>query len=453
MTKRFVQLLLIAGIGGCVGAGEPSPPTSAELLERVITETQSGNFESAWAAYEAFFAHPRRNLVDVDTFGRCFYWQRCPGVGLLGALLDKTPQDAAGFWSFCPDWSSMYLDEAPEKLEALRRRMDGFVAAALGTPCSEWGGREVRVLEERPHVNAFSPQTVTLVPTDHDGPSIAIEVNGRPLTALLDTGSTAISMNARGFAHEHDGLEYVSWAPGISGLEMDQPIAFPLARLKEVRVGTETFERLLANVMEFHLDGEPVAGDQANIIGMNFMLKYRAVCFDWTKRLVHLGTIGPCAGVAPSTGRFSGPLPFWVQVEGARAQQAFALVDTGSDLTYCSEWFSQGRPHEFSFGSRSTLKGRCTFDEDIHFGDVDTGHRQVVMGMDMLLQFAAFGWELDPFRVYFVPKGTEETAPTSAEPVAEQPNTAWTVPPGKRPHRRGPWAEEQPEEVLTQDER
>ena len=130
LTKQFVQLLLVAGIGGCAGASETSPPTSGELLERVITETQLGNFESAWNAYEAFFAHPRRNSVPVDTFGRCFYWYRCPGVGLLGALLDKTPQDAAGFWSFCPDWSSTYVDQTPGKLEAFRRRMDGFVAAA-----------------------------------------------------------------------------------------------------------------------------------------------------------------------------------------------------------------------------------------------------------------------------------------------------------------------------------
>ena len=418
LAKRSAQLLLVAGIGGCAGASETSPPTSGELLERVITETQSGNFESAWAAYEAFFAHPRRNLVDVDTFGRCFYWQRCPGVGLLGALLDKTPQDAAGFWSFCPDWSLMYLDEAPEKLEALRRRMGGFVAAALGTPCSEWGNREVRVLEELPHVNAFYPQTVTLVPTDRDGPSIAIEVNGRPLTAVLDTGSTAISLNARGFSHEHDGLEYVSWAPGISGLEMDEPIAFPLARLEEVRVGTETFKRLLANVMEFHLDGEPVAEDQANTIGMNFMLKYGAVCFDWLGGLVHLGAIGPCAGVASSGARFQGSLTFEVHVEGKLGQQAFALVDTGSGVTYCSQWFVEGG-HEFSFGSRSILKGRCTFDEDIYFGDADTGHRQVVIGMDTLLRFAAFGWELNPFRIYFVPKETGEAGPTSAEPATE----------------------------------
>ena len=107
LTKRFVQLLLIAGIGGCVGAGEPSPPTSGELLERVIAETESGNFESAWKTYEAFFAHPRRNSVPVEAFGRCFYRKKCFGIGALGALLDKTPEDAAGFWSFCPDWTSI----------------------------------------------------------------------------------------------------------------------------------------------------------------------------------------------------------------------------------------------------------------------------------------------------------------------------------------------------------
>ena len=385
-----------------------------------MTETESGNFESAWTAYEAFFAHPRRNLVDVDTFGRCFYWYKCPGVGVLGALLDKTPQDAAAFWSFCPDWSSTYPDETPEKLEALRRRMDGFVAAALGTPCSEWGGREVRFLEELPHVNAFSAQTVALVLTDSARPKVDIEVNGRPLTALLDTGASSIWINRRNFAHELDGLEYVSWVRGRFGLRMREPRAFPKARLAEVRVGAETFKRLLATVTEFHIDGEPAPASQLNTVGMNFLLKYGAVCFDWTKPAVHLGTIGPCGSVAPSTGRFHGSFLFEVQVEGERDQEAFAWVDTGSDVTFCSQWFGEGREHEFRFGDRSTLKGRCTFDEDIHFGDVDTGHPQVGIGMDTLLQFAAFGWELNPFRVYFVPKErSEEAAPASAEPIAE----------------------------------
>ena len=129
LTKRLVQLLLIAGIGGYAGASEPSPPTSEELLERVITETQSGNFESAWAAYEAFFAHPRRSFVHIETFARCFYFKNCPGIGVLGALLDKTPEDAAAFWSFCPDWPAMYPDEVPDKLEDFRRVAESLVAA------------------------------------------------------------------------------------------------------------------------------------------------------------------------------------------------------------------------------------------------------------------------------------------------------------------------------------
>ena len=282
LAKRSAQLLLVAGIGSCAGASETSPPTSGELLERVITETESGNFESAWTAYEAFFAHPRRNLVDVDTFGRCFYWYECPGVGVLGALLDKTPQDAAGFWSFCPDWSSMYSEEAPEKLEALRRRMNGFVAAALGTPCSEWGGREVRFLEERPHVNAFSAQTITLVLTDSARPKVEIEVNGRPLTALLDTGASSIWINRRNFAHELEGLEYVSWVRGRFGLRMPEPRAFPTARLAEVRVGAETFKRLLATVTEFHIDGEPASAGQLNTVGMNFLLRFGLLRLDQT---------------------------------------------------------------------------------------------------------------------------------------------------------------------------
>ena len=69
--------------------------------------------------------------------------------------------------------------------------------------------------------------------------------------------------------------------------------------------------------------------------------------------------------------------------------------------------------------------------------------------MDTLLQFAAFGWELNPFRVYFVPKETGEAEPASAEPVAEAPEHRLDGSAGQAVHRRGPRAEAQPEEVLT----
>ena len=437
LTKRFVQLLLIAGIGGYAGASEILSPTSGELLERVIAETESGNFESAWKTYEAFFAHPRRNSVPVEAFGRCFYGKKCFGIGALGALLDKTPEDAAGFWSFCPDWTSLYPDETPEKLEAAKRRFDGFIAAALGATCPEWASREVGLLEEQPHVNIFTPQTIALVPTGRGVPSIDIEVNGRPLTAMLDTGSSTNLMNAALFAHELDGIEYVSWSPGTYGLSMYEPEAFPVARLEEVRVGAETFRRLLAALLEFHVDGELVPADKKNIIGMNLLLKYSAVCFDWVKRRVHLGTIGACAGVAPSAARFNGSFQFEIHVEGERRQHAFATIDTGSDRTYCSAWFGEGCEHEFSFGDHSGLKGRCTFDEGIHFGQPDTGDRQVVIGMDTLLQFAALGWELNPFRVYFVPKETGDAEPASEEPVAEAPEHRLDGSAGQAVHRRG----------------
>ena len=412
-----------------------------------MTETESGNFESAWRAYEAFFAHPRRNFVHIETFARCFYFKHCPGIGVLGALLDKTPEDAAAFWSFCPDWPAMYPDEVPDKLEEFRRVAESLVAAALGAPCSEWGSHHVRLLEEQPQLNSFLPQIIALVPTDRAAPSIDIEVNGRALTAMVDTGSTSIVANARGFAHEHDGLEYLSWSSGTYGLRTLEPKAVPLARLDEVRVGAETFKRLLATVLNFHIGDKPVPADQKNIIGMNFLLKYGSVCFDWVKQLVYLGAMGPCKGVASSTARFDGSLSFEVHVGGKRNPQAFALIDTGSDVTYCSAWFIKERSNEFNFASK--LKGRCLFDEDIRFQDLDTGGYQVVIGMDTLLQFAAFGWELNPFRVYFVPKETGETAPASEEPIAAAPGHRLDGSAGQAVHRRGPRAEAQPEEVLT----
>ena len=77
---------------------------------------------------------------------------------------------------------------------------------------------------------------------------------------MLDTGATSILMNARLFAHENDGVEYVSWSRGTYSLTMHKPMALPKARLEKVRVGTEAFKRLLATVLEFHIDGEPVPG-------------------------------------------------------------------------------------------------------------------------------------------------------------------------------------------------
>ena len=66
----------------------------------------------------------------------------------------------------------------------------------------------------------------------------------------------------------------------------------------------------------------------------------------------------------------------------------------------------------FSFGSNEILTGECTYNPETLFIDQEQGTespgRHILVGMDTLRKFAAFGWKLNPLVVYFSP-GSPDT--------------------------------------------
>ena len=137
-------------------------------------------------------------------------------------------------------------------------------------------------------------------------------------------------------------------------------------------------------------------------IGMNVLLRYRAVCFSWTTRTLHLGELGPCAhGVSPFRASLSGFTPV-LEIETPHSPRTRILVDTGSDRSACSNAMVSAAGRRFRFGDHEDMRFSCDHD-DAHFLE---GLRWYdgLTGIDTLGRFKAFGWRLHPFTMYFVPK-------------------------------------------------
>ena len=80
------------------------------------------------------------------------------------------------------------------------------------------------------------------------------------------------------------------------------------------------------------------------------------------------------------------------------------LVDTGAIETDCKEEFRTryGGDANLDFGSHPALRARpCRANT---YPVLPHSPVSIRVGMTTLLKFRAFGWELDPFRMYFLPR-------------------------------------------------
>ena len=80
-----------------------------------------------------------------------------------------------------------------------------------------------------------------------------------------------------------------------------------------------------------------------------------------------------------------------------------ALVDTGAIDTHCKEEvLARYVNTRFRFGAHPALSApRCLGDP---YPIPRSCSFPIMVGMDTLLQFKAFGWQLNPFRMYFLPR-------------------------------------------------
>ena len=173
----------------------------------------------------------------------------------------------------------------------------------------------------------------------------------------------------------------------------------------------------------------PVRHDRFAVLGQSLLLRHERLCFDWREERLHLGELGPCAdGIEVDDAVLRGGLSMHLASPTAKPRevkpsfgnahlhdpnQVGVLVDTGATSTICSQRFVDlnDGSRTFSLSKRSGLTATCHRVEadNSSFHD-DFGYRGfplALIGMDTLMRFRAFGWELAPLRLYFVPHEEE----------------------------------------------
>ena len=369
---------------GCAGAPDPPPAAGPdELLRHVHDSLADGYFESAWRGLHALHAHPRRNELRPPLV--FIYFQNTPTVGTLAALLDKKASEAGDYASYCPD------------------------ALVNKERCSRHAAPEAAWFDEAPVGSEIVRQTLPLKPMwiKDDSPwALPAVTVGLPEEdiALVDTGTTVNNLTSNAWARSPDMGERIGTAGAGTQLGV---VEAPLVRLHTLRLGEATFRRIAA-----HLGVARI-----NIVGMTVLLRHDAVCFDWAREELVLGSLGRCAGGhvvdegvwLPHNLRMRIDLaPPHVELPHERLAMQ-GVVDTGDHQTRCSEMFLKlnGGP-KFFIGGHPDLVGTCVHDKgrDVLESENPTHFVEplpVLIGMDTLRRFDAFGWRLRPLRLYFLP--------------------------------------------------
>ena len=408
-TVLFVALVAPGHVTGNDSLGKQA----GALLDRVVEHYQNGELEAAWEAYRAFFDHPENSDVDVDAFGRCFYRQDCPALGPLAFILGKSESEAGDFRSFCPDWDGRApLDRSPDEFSESERPMWGFRNGAMGGSCAEWVAENAAWFEPRPSGHRHAPQALSLVSVfpDDPRPFAEVEILATRAKALFDTGATMSRVNSRLAEQDREKVELIQKVQ-VNDIRERRPTV--LARVNRIQIGEAEFSRPVVTIATAYWadSGGATPPEFGNLIGMNLLLQYDKVCFDWDGRKLYLGDLGPCeGGMTPYRHWLDGQLGVAVHAKIPLIDYVRAEIDTGSPITYCSQWIMEqnAKREAFSFGSNESLTGECTYDPEIWFDNQEHGaessSKHILLGMDTLSQFAAFGWQLNPLKVYFSPR-------------------------------------------------
>lgn len=425
--------------GALADPGEAPPSFSPKsLLWEVRQAHGRGDFASAWDAYLRFFRHPDRNEVDIMVFGYCFGWRECPDFAYLGAFLGKGREELEALGEFCPEWKEFGKDVSSNDRKHIPMIRHNMRVGALNGTCSQWRSRTLRMLHERPvWQESLRPQIVPLrlaeIKQGFHQPQIEIRIGEADVWAVVDTGSTLVRLkidDVRSKGSSELNLEVVDEDTEMftwHGKEIADTFRGP-----DIRIGAAVFEDVLLNIDKTKY--ETKAGDDMRAertVGMNVLLRYDSVCFAWSERELHLGDLGPCSqGVQPYSAyispyfipRLEIPARHGLNVESlsrawrlsskAEAERIWKpisdvfkiLIDTGAGDVYCSkEMLSAiGQERRFSFGEGS-LTAVCAGDPD----DVVLFESDAYFGMEAMLDFDAFGWELNPLKFYFVPKAQD----------------------------------------------
>ena len=385
MCRRFFVLVAVAHLRvlGADGVAQEERLWDAiePQLAAMVGSAREGDFHGAWASYRrAFELAGSSELLAMRRAAYCRR-ERCPDIWDLARILGKPASDLEFLHGICPDMS----DHRCRRWVASLR--EG--AAYLG---------------EEPAVKPL-PQEVEL--------RLFFAENGdpRPWTVVENGGHSSL------------GDDRYRWLQGVPrrGLGSGAGVDFRLAGDSFHQMSNDGAYRPRRNgiVPNFRLGALQLRHVAAQIhkpptvdvvFGMNILLRYGAVCFSWPDTLagsgtLHLGTLGPCRHGETAYRSFLSRLEGQPHVESMRddGPPLAVLVDTGAIDTDCKdEFMARNGDRPIRFGAHRELSARCRLDSPYPILP-DPHWPPVAIGMDTLLKFEAFGWELDPFRMYFVP--------------------------------------------------
>lgn len=139
-------------------------------------------------------------------------------------------------------------------------------------------------------------------------------------------------------------------------------------------------------------------------LGIDVLLRHSAVCFALSDGRLHLGQRGPCADGRISLAARLDPNDAQptIVVAGPGGTPIKVLLDTGARRSRCTASLAERlRGIPLRLGGHATVEADCDRNGN-RLPDNGDAH-DMVLGMDWLSRFEAFGWELAPFRLYFVP--------------------------------------------------
>ncbi|MDE0038169.1 MAG: pepsin/retropepsin-like aspartic protease family protein [Gammaproteobacteria bacterium] len=382
--SRF--LTLATGFALATAFGTEAEPRSAEveeLLSEAVRASSDGDFETAWTshrrAWQLAFASPEAGEAMES------YCERhdCPKIRNTAWLLGK-PSTELAFLTDAADYCRHGEGESCDAWFARMRRLRAHL------------GPNRRAQQQRSHE---VPLRFLHIEANHLAAWTIASISGKPVWALLDTGAPHTFVgrdwgNLQGLDYDIVGDAYTQrmW----DGAELRSRLAV----FRDVEVGSATEERVLAVVAD---------GTSWNFLGlgMDMLLRYRSACFAWSDGTLHLGRTGPCAhGVSPYGARLdprsNKPV---VLVPASDATTTSVLVDTGSRDNHCKRSLAerlQGRT--LAFGDHPALQAACDPPDGKWPPKHEDDPHAMTIGMETLSEFEAFGWQLDPFRMYFVPR-------------------------------------------------
>ncbi len=352
------------------------------LLDETVRAASRGDFQAARDGYNRLFTLMRTSKrARTMHQAYCSRPGGCPDIGVLAWILGKGKPELSFLDGRCEDRTDPTCAHWLERVDLLKA-----------------------YLNEEPENSPYPPHDVEIEFIHADlndlRPWMITQVGGKPIWAMMDTGGDVTFIPKRSsILTQADHLTYgelraVTEADGIVREHQDAVLHdFTLGLFAQDKVPSKT-RHPMGDLIE---------------IGMSVLLRYRQVCFSWSDATLHLDRLGPCAaGEMPFAAELSPRGQPFVQVGVGDGQPLRALVDTGAPETDCQDRFIQRTGGGvFRFGEHPDLVARC--------GDGSPSLRpakwvDAVIGMDVLSGFEAVGWELNPFRMYFVPKSADSAS-------------------------------------------